>query len=210
MRKTIIKTALFTALSLIFALFLGAFSIFVFAPSLSAKISYDLGMKNLSTSCYERVYHKTGELDDLIAVIDSAVYAENEDTIIEYGTLLFDTYGNTEEFYNYCKALDVTVEEGAYTTFDYYANTVFMALYSKGLKGDAAKFAIKNINSYSDKSVLMMAMVLADPTNDKAFGDLLVKAYKSLDQSVETSKYAYFVRDMRQYKDENDKSVYNF
>lgn len=210
MKKTIIKTALFTALSLIFTLFLGAFSIFAFAPRLSAKISYDLGMKNLSTSCYERVYHKTGELDDLIAVIDSAVYAEKEDTIIEYGTLLFNTYGSSEVFYNYCSALDASIEEGAYTTFDYYANTVFMAMYSQGLKEEAAKFAIKNMNKYSDKSVLMMAMILADPTNDKPFGDLLVKTYKSLAQGGDTSKYAYFVRDMRQYKDENDKSVYNF
>lgn len=208
MRKTIVETALYTTLSLMLALFVGAFSIFACAPRLSAKISYDLGMKKVSASCYERVYKKTGELSDLIAVIDSAVYADKKDTVIEYGTLLFDTYGNTSEFYNYCVALDEDMEEGEYSTFDYYANTVFMALYSQGQKEQAAKFAIKNMHEYTDKSVLMMAMILADPTHDRAFGNMLVSAYKASMQEINTSEYALFVRDMKLYEDAEGNKVY--
>ena len=93
MKKTIIKTAIFTVLSLVLALFIGVFAIFMFTPKLSARICHNLGLKDLSTSCYERVYKQTGELEDLIEVIDSAVYAENKDCVIEYGTILFDIYG---------------------------------------------------------------------------------------------------------------------
>ena len=139
MKKTIIKTAILTTLSLVMALFVGIFSTFMFAPKLSARICHDLGMKDLSTSCYERVYKKTGELEDLIEVIDSAVYAENKESVIEYGTILFDTYGDTNRFFEYCNACDTDLEEGGYPTFDYYANTVFVALYAQGEKTKAAK-----------------------------------------------------------------------
>ena len=141
-------------------------------------------------------------------VIDSAVYAEKQDTVIEYGLVLFDTYGNTNEFYEYCKSCDLGLEEGAYPTFDYYANTVFMALYTQNRKQEAANFAIINMGTYSDTSVLKMAMMIADPTNDQAFGELLVSVYKSKLNYINTSNYALFIKDMKQYKNAENKQVY--
>ena len=208
MKKTILKTALITVLILIGVLFTSVFSIFVFAPKYSAKISYDLGMKNVSTSCYERVYKKTGEMEDLITVIDSAVYAENTDKVIEYGVKLFDVFSDTNVFYDFCKSSDVGLAEDAYSTYDYYSNTVFMALYSSGKKSDAAKFAIKHMNDFNEKSVLKTAYRLADPTNDKMFGTMLVYAYKSMMKEINTSSYATFVKEMKAYKDADGNAVY--
>ncbi|MBR2385472.1 MAG: hypothetical protein IKA99_07705 [Clostridia bacterium] len=210
MKKTIIKTALFTVLALICCLFLSVFSIFAFAPKLSAKITYDLGMKKMSTSCYERVYKKTGDLEDLIMVIDSAVYAEDKETIAQYGVMLFDTYGNTSEFKNYCDVCDVDVQEGGYTTYDYYANTVFMALYSQGQKEKAVEFAIVNLKKYTDRSALKRAVVLANPTNDKELGLLLVKGYKRLRPTIDISLFNDFREELIAYKDADGNSVYKF
>ncbi|MBR2336784.1 MAG: hypothetical protein IKA61_02440 [Clostridia bacterium] len=210
MKGTIMKTALITALSLVCILFLGVFSTYLFAPKLSAELSYNLGMKGLSSSCYERVYKKTGELDDLIVVIDSAVYAEKTETVEKYGLILFDTYGKTSEFANYCRKNDEGLTEDDYSTYDYYANTVFMALYNRGEKEKAAEFAIRNMVAYSDKCALKMAVILADPTNDRAFGDFLVVKYKSLMKEINTANYNEFRIEMRAYKNADGKEVYKF
>ena len=208
MQKTIVKTALITVLILLSVLFLGVFSIFAFAPKLSAKVSYDLGMKKLSSSCYERVYAKTGEMEDLIMVVDSAVYAEKTDAIIEYGTELFNTFATTSEFYDFCQKGDANLAEGAYSTYDYYSNTVFMALYSQNKKAEAATLAIRHMVEYNENSVLKTAYRLADPTVDKAFGDLLVSTYKASMKEINTSYYAIFVKEMKAYKDADGNAVY--
>ncbi len=210
MLKGILKTAAITALAFISIFIISVFSIFAFAPKFSAKICHDLGMKKLATSCLEREYEKKGTLEDLIEVIDSAVYSEEKDKVAKYGVLLFEAYNNTVAFADYCAKEDADIEEDEYSTYDYYANTVFMVLYNQGEKEQAAEFAIINIIEYSDKSALKRAVVLANPTHDKEFGDTLVSVYKSLMKDINTSAYNDFRIEMRKYKDAEGKSVYKF
>ena len=184
MLKFILKTAIITTLAFVSACIIGVFSIFAFAPKLSASVCYDLGMKKLATSCNERVYEKTGTLEDLIELIDSAIYSEDKEIIAKYGVFLFDTYNNTILFTSYCETADANLQDGEYSTYDYYANSVFMALYNLGEKEKAAEVAIINIIEYTDKSALKRAVVLADPSNDKEFGETLISVYKRLMSSI--------------------------
>ena len=200
MLRRILKTALITALSVIGVFVIGAFSIFTFAPKFSASVCHDLGMRKLASSCLVRVYKNTGELDDLIEVIDSSVYAEKKETIVEYGKLLFKTYNGSAQFKSFCEKEDVGYQGEGYKTYDYYANTVFMALYETGDKQGAAEFAIAYMgSSYTEKCVLKMAVKISNPEVDKAFGDLLITAYKS-NTNISKSLYATFENEMKAYK----------
>lgn len=201
MIKRILKTALITALSFIGVLVIGAFSIFTFAPSLSASVCHDLGMRKLASSCLERVYKNTGEIDDLIEVIDSAVYAENKQTVAEYGKVLFYSFNDTANFKSICAKGDEDIKEGEYSTYDYYASTVFMALYETGDKQGASEFAIKFMgDEYTEKCVLKMAVKIANPETDKAFGDMLVNSYKN-DKTISKTNYKKFEEEMKAYGD---------
>lgn len=197
MGKLIAKTAFITALILILTVFLGAVVVFFAAPKFSAKVCHNLGMKNAATTCYVRVYEKTGTFDDLVEAVDSAVYSENREVIAEYGLKMFDVYGNSFEFEQFCKNGDVGKTENDYKTYDYYATLVFNALYSTDKKAEAANFAIVSLdNGYNDKCALKMAVKMANPSLDSAFGQLLITAYKTKKLSI-SQMYTDFVKEMK-------------
>ena len=84
MNKLVVKVAILTFLSLIAVSLISAFSIFTFAPGFAGDKCFELGLKNVATKCYERAYEQTGEFDDLVILVDNAIFSEDGDAVLTY------------------------------------------------------------------------------------------------------------------------------
>ena len=187
MNKVIIKTAIVTVLSLIVASILAGIGIYAFAPRFAGDCCYELGLKNMATSCYERVYQKTGTYDDLIELVNSAIYAEDDKNVSVYGEELVN---RKIEFNAFCEQADFDkeFEEGSFTTYDYYVNTTVFAKYYLGYKQDAVDFAFSCLfkGGYVENSALKMLVEMVD--SEEGLGNMLVIAYNALEPA---NRYAF-------------------
>ncbi len=136
MKRTILRTALITFLSMILITFFTAVIIGFAAPKIMGKIYRDLGMNNASLTMYEKQYDKTGEIGDLNQVFKSAVLAGNKEKIAEYSYTLvkrrgedlkkfcgsdkskFMFYANSAVEYNYAVNPDRSVDVAVNCGFD--------------------------------------------------------------------------------------------
>ena len=187
MSKVIIKTAIVTVLALIVALIFSCVGVYAFAPRFAGDCCYELGLKDAATNCYERVYKSTGTYEDLIELVNSAIYAEDDKTVSVYGEELVD---RKIEFKDFCNQADVDkeFEEGSYSTFDYYVNVTMLAKLSIGNKQDAVDFAFTCVfqGGYVENSALKMLVEMVD--SEEGLGDMLVIAYNALEP---VNRYAF-------------------
>ena len=194
MGNLIKKTAIITALSLIAVAFISVFAIFTFSPSLAGDCCFELGLKNLAISCYEREYKNTGEYDDLVELVNCAIYAEDNQAVVDYGVVM---KGRKIEFDGYCKVLDEESESVGYWAYDYYTNGIMQAYISLGDKDGAAKFAVgcAEEKGYTEESALKNAVNMAK--NDKALGDSIILAYKNSTKSS-FNNFVIFKNEMKE------------
>ena len=187
------KVAITTCLILVAVLFLGVFSVFTFAPKLAGDKCFELGLKNVATTCYERVYKKTGEFDDLITLVDNVIFAEDTEMIVEY---LGKMVNRKLEFEEFCKSLDEQSEYVDYSSYDYYVTTLMMAYYKLGNKTSAANFAFSSLTSdgYEEGCALYYAVKLSQ--TDADFFDMIVTSYKGLSTKTFTG-YKKFREDLK-------------
>ncbi|MBQ7373368.1 MAG: hypothetical protein IJW64_02245 [Clostridia bacterium] len=198
MNKVIIKTAIITFLSLVVAFILGVIGIYAFAPRLAGGYCYELGLKNMATECYERVYSKTGEFDDLVELVNSAIYAENDGVTSVYGEEMIE---RKSDFKNFCdKQIDENFQEGDYSTYDYYVNATMLAKYSLGNKQEAIEFAFScalKSAGYTEHSALKMLVNMIE--TDESLGDIISEFYNAMtppEQKYSFSGHVEFRNDM--------------
>ena len=80
MKKTIIKTAVITALLLLCSVFIIYFATYIVSPGTIGDMYKNLGMKNNAVEMYEKQYLSKGNaFDDLKELVDMAIYAEDEE-----------------------------------------------------------------------------------------------------------------------------------
>ena len=170
------KTALITALSLVAILLVGVFCITIFAPSFAGDCYFEIGLKSVAVSCYERAYNDSGSYEDLVELVDASNYSENDQTTATYGKIMLE---RKLEFADFCKSMDENLNDG-YSTYDYYATMVMLAFYDLGDKYSAADVCFANLENggYVDGCALAMAVKMAK--GDRDFGAIIVAAYKSL------------------------------
>ena len=74
MKKTIIKTALITALLLLCSVFIIYFATYIVSPGTIGDMYKNLGMKNNAVEMYEKQYLSKGNaFDDLKELVDMAI-----------------------------------------------------------------------------------------------------------------------------------------
>ena len=187
MNKIIIKTAIITVLSLVVASIIGVVCAFSFAPRFSGNCCFELGLKDMATKCYERAYLNSGTYEDLVELVDSAIYAEYDEMIAKYGEEMVE---RKVEFKRFCEDLDVDVDytEGGYSTYDYYANATMLAKYYLGDKEGAVDFVFDNLftNGYTENSALKMLVNMV--SSEEGLGEMLSDEYLELEPA---SRYAF-------------------
>ncbi len=194
MSSLIKKTAIITVLSLIAVAFLSVFAIFTFYPSLAGDCCFEIGLKNLAISCYEREYKNTGEYEDLVELVDCAIYAEDYQKVVDYGVIM---KGRKLEFDGYCEDLDEESENVGYSAYDYYTNVIMQSYISLGNTDGATKFAVDcaTENGYTEDSALKNAVKMAK--EDKVLGQSIIVAYKNA-KSTNFTNYTNFKNEMKE------------
>ena len=195
MGNVIKKTALITLLSLVAVLLISVFGVTVFAPSFAGDCYFELGLKNVAVSCYERAFNDSGSFSDLVELVDSASFSENDEITATYGKKMID---RSIEFAEFCKSADED-SQGGYSTYDYYATLVTFAFYDLGDKEGAVDICFKTLDNggYTDGCALKTAVQLA--REDREFGEVLISAYKELpSRNFANNTQVQFKKDMRE------------
>jgi hypothetical protein len=176
MNNIIKKTAIVTALSLFAITFVIMFSLFAFAPATAGNLCYELGLKKIALSCYEKEYNKTGEFDDLINLLDNAIFLGDNERVCSYGEI---TFSRTGELNYYCETVDADKNEQSYPTYDYYATAIANAYYKQNQVDNMAQFVLNNMteDGYTETSALYYSVKLAGNNNE--LRDALGRAYES-------------------------------
>lgn len=194
MNKLILKTALITLLSLFATLLIGVFSITLFAPSFAGDCYFEIGLKDVAVSCYERAYLNSGSYDDLVELVDSASFSENDALTASYGKTMIE---RKLEFADFCAKSDENTQSN-FSTYDYYATLIMFAFYDIGDKDGAVEICFNTLENggYTDDCALKMAVNMAK--DDKELGNVIVTAYKSLsNRNFENNTQNKFKNDMK-------------
>lgn len=173
MKRTIIKTAVITALLLVCAVFITYFAVYFISPETIGNLYKNLGMKSSAVEMYEKQYLSKGNaFDDLKELVDMAVYAEDEERVAEYGKIL--TINQSVKL----KLLsDASKKDGERDIYDYYSTRTVEGFYKIGDKAECVNIAFRTSDAYSeDKSVYYVAMVCS-AGNDKELASEFIDYY---------------------------------
>ncbi len=175
MKKTIIKTAIITALILLSAVFIIYFAIYVISPKTIGNLYKNLGMKTNAVEMYEKQYLSKGNaFDDLKELVDMAVYAEDEECVAEYGKIL-----TVDQSVKLKLLSDVSKKDGERDIYDYYSTRTVEGFYNIGDKTECVDIAFRTSDTYSeDKSVYFVAMVCSSG-NDKELATAFIDYYNN-------------------------------
>ena len=173
MKKTIIKTAVITALLLLCFVFIIYFAIYIVSPGTIGDMYKNLGMKNNAVEMYEKQYLSKGNaFDDLKELVDMAIYAEDEERVAEYGKIL-----TVDQSVKLKLLSDASKKEGERDIYDYYSTRTVEGFYKIGNKTECVNTAFITSESYGqDKSVYFVAMVCSSG-NDKELATEFIDYY---------------------------------
>ncbi len=88
MKNTVLKTAAVTFAVMIIAFSAAVFALSQFAPSIMVDITSELGLKTQSVKYAEKVYKKTGDVEDLLNIVVLAEEAKDYKTVAKYSPVL--------------------------------------------------------------------------------------------------------------------------
>ena len=173
MKKTIIKTAVITALLLLCSVFIIYFAIYIVSPGTIGDMYKNLGMKNNAVEMYEKQYLSKGNaFDDLKELVDMAIYAEDEERVAEYGKIL-----TVDQSVKLKLLSDASKKEGVRDIYDYYSTRTVEGFYKIGNKAECVSIAFMTSESYGeDKSVYFVAMICSSG-NDKELATEFIDYY---------------------------------
>ncbi len=181
MKKTILKTAIITIVSLIAAAVVTFSLIVIISPKTMGKIYYDFGSKSNAVRLYERQYNTKGKtFDDLKDFIDLAISVEDEVKINEYGSAL--VVDNKSEL----KRLSDKEQKGdERSLYDYYSIRIVEAARTLGLNKNAVEIAFKTSDEYTEDCSLYHIVRIASDGNDKAFAVSVYWGYIRYGEAIE-------------------------
>lgn len=173
MKKTILKTAVITIVSLIAAAVVTVSLIVIISPKTIGKIYYDFGSKSNAVRLYERQYNTKGKsFKDLKDFMDLLISVEDEVKINEYGPdLVVDKKSEL-------KALSDDEKNDNYRSlYDYYAIRITEAALTLGLKGNAAEIAFNTTDNYNEDCSLYHIVRLSLDNNDRELAVCIYARY---------------------------------
>lgn len=167
LKKTVLKTILYTLLSVLAALMILFSVMTLFAPGTLADFNFSLGNKNLCVWYTEKEYENRKSVDTLNKLVYRTKWLGDDKRIAKYSKLLIDDQG----FDSLCKRTDKENEgngkiKGSYK--DYIYSDYVLALYRLNADKEAIAFAANQV------------MNGAYPVNN-AFQALLYSVYLSKD-----------------------------
>lgn len=140
MKKLVIKTVFITVISILIACIAVMSAFCIFKPRVIAQMFDNFGKYEATRYFYQKQYEKTGEIDDLLMLIDNAYEVQDNVTLRNsLGQLIVD-----DEFKAYCTKQNSTIGPSSMKTEEYYASWYAEMLY---LTGDF-NYAIAFSNSY--------------------------------------------------------------
>ena len=170
MKKTVIKTAIITFLTLFILSVIAAVFVGAFAPARMGAICSDLGMKNVSALMYERQYEKSGDVKDLVKLVDVSVAAGSDEKVAYYSYVLVAE--KNEQFREVCKNAD----DYRYYSFIAVEANYDVSEYEKSVE-IAEKYGFEK-NIYNERSPFYLAVRLALFNENKDYSSLLISAYE--------------------------------
>lgn len=126
MKKLIIKTSLITLAVTLCALMITFGALALFAPKTVAGIFDGVGGYSASVFFYEKQYNKTGEIDDLVVLIDKIDQDKEPLKAEKY----IQTIIEREDFEEYCEEQDKS--KPTIKTKDYYYGNYVLVLSENG------------------------------------------------------------------------------
>ncbi len=175
MKKTILKTAIITVLSLIAAAIVTYSLIVIISPKTMGKIYYDLGAKSKAVELYEKQYKTKGKtFDDLKDLMDILISIDDDVNINKYGlTFVADNKSELKRF------SDKEQNEGGRSLYNYYSIRAVEAALSLELKGQAAEVAFCSTDNYNEDCSLYYVVRLAFDNNDERLAVCIYARYVS-------------------------------
>ena len=181
MKKTILKTAIITIVSLVAAAVVTFSLIVIISPKTMGKIYYDLGSKNNAVRLYERQYNTKGKtFEDLKDFIDLVISVENEVKINEYGADL--VVGNKSELK---RLSDKESDENGRSLYDYYSIRIVEAARVLGLNKNAVEVAFRTSDEYTENCSLYHIVRIASDGDDKTFAVSVYWGYVKYGEAIE-------------------------
>ena len=99
MKKLIIKTSVIT-LTLILIVGFALYGLLgLIYPSSIASVAFRVNNKSVCLKYSEKQYEKTGKVEDLAILVERAIWAEDDETIVKYSALFL----NSSDFLDYAK-----------------------------------------------------------------------------------------------------------
>lgn len=137
MKKLVIKTVFITVMSILIVCLAVISAFCIFKPRVIAQMFDNFGNYNATQYFYQRQYEKTGEIEDLLMLIDNA-YEKQDNVALRncIGQLIAD-----DEFKSYCINKNLAVAPGNIKTEEYYASWYAEVLCITGDFADAVAFS---------------------------------------------------------------------
>ena len=137
MKKLVIKTVIITVIAILAVCIAVMSAFWIFKPRVIAKMFDDLGSYKASQYFYEMQYNKTGEISDLLELIDNAYEKQDSMGLRTYlGKLISDN-----DFNAYCNSQNSGIAPNSIKAEEYYAGWYAEILYETGDINLAIAFA---------------------------------------------------------------------
>ena len=174
MNKVALKSALIALISTIGALCLAIAVVSLVSPETLAHICDEAGLKRASVYYYKADYERDSDFYKLADLIDSADYADDDETLAYYG----EKFVKSQEFKSYCEEKDGTNPSFKISSYNYYCYNVVRALYTRKNYKSSAKLAFSMTEKYEKDCPVSVAVMLALNENSRSYATEIISLYE--------------------------------
>lgn len=188
MNRAIVKAAVTTVLALIVAGLVAIAVLNYGFPQHMATACERLGSYGEAAKYASRRYEKTGDLNDLVRVVEDSIYADRSDFIIEYGEELIAS----ESFGEICAERDEDYKNTGYGVYtasykQYISGNVAAAYYAVGETDKAVElaFGANGSDSFANHNALMSLSILVADSGDREAAQKIVAKLAEISPATE-------------------------
>ena len=175
MRKTALKAAVISLISLIAALSLTIAAISLVSPKTMASLCDSAGLKTAAVYYYRADYERSSDFNKLAVLIDAADYADDDKTLAAYG----EKFVLSDEFRFFCERKDESSAVGKISSYDYYCYLAVTALYNTGKYDKSVSLAYLKTESYTEKCPLKVAVMIAKANGNRQYAKAITETYEN-------------------------------
>ena len=182
MKKTLIKTAIVSFISVIAVALATAGVVSLTAPKKMAEFCDGIGLKKASVYYYRSDYERDRDADKLVALIDAADFADDDKTLAEYCT----KFVFSSEFNAYCEKRDAEKSSSSkISSYDYYCYLAVTSAYAIGNYDTSAETAVKKTDMYDKNCPLEVAINTAVSESNREYAAKIKDNYDKYGAGIE-------------------------